>query len=116
MIPLSEAILLGAMMRPPAFGPLKYPKASCSLQAGLDAVGHEMGRYIYPAVVKIWPWLNRNVECPWCVREHAVYNVIGLCLNDRAKWSRQKIAKWVATIEPVGVNTTQTSQAQEVGK
>ncbi len=95
---LSEAILLGAMMKPQG-GIWGYPHTSCGLQAALDAVGED-GKYPAHESSRVWPWLNKNIECPWCVHEHAGYDIIGRCLNDGGKWTRQKIAKWVASIEP----------------
>jgi hypothetical protein len=115
MMRLSEAILLGAMMKPQGFGGFNKSGVSCGLEAGLDAVGlMSRPRGNYHAAVQIWPWLRANIECPWCMENQVIYDVIGLCLNDRGKWSRQKIAKWVATVEPVDVHETEPSQVQHV--
>lgn len=43
-------------------------------------------------------WTNKNIECPWCVRAHAVYDVIDCCLIGRAKWPQQRIAKWIESV------------------
>lgn len=43
------------------------------------------------------PWTSKNIECPWCVKPHAVYDVIEACLVKKAKWSPWRVAKWVET-------------------
>jgi hypothetical protein len=96
---LSEAILLGAMMRPQAFRALFTDDGACALGGALLAVGATGG----PALRSVrnrWPWaFTVSANCPDCGRSCPVFGVI-THLNDNHCWTREQIATWVAGIEP----------------
>ena len=96
---LSEAIQLGAMMTSQAFRVLFKADGACALGAALLAVGvapEQAGR----SVRRRWPWAFAvSVDCPSCGRSRLVCEVI-VHLNDDHRWTRERIAAWVAGIEP----------------
>lgn len=100
---LSEAIRLGAMIRPQVRGEMFKDGGSCVLGAGSEACGaayDDRLRVISPAL-KLWPWLEqRKAACPVCalVEFNAAHTLAHL--NDRHEWTREQIADYVATIEP----------------
>ncbi len=96
---LSEAIRLGAMMKPQAFRVLVTDDGACALGAALLAVGAVAERNAR-AVFDRWPWASAvSASCPKCRRSSLVIGVI-THLNDNHRWSREQIALWVAAIEP----------------
>lgn len=96
---LSEAILLGAMMKPQAFRVLVTDDGACALGAALLAVG-AVSEQSARSVLSRWPWaFTVSATCPGCSRSHAVFGII-THLNDNHRWTRERIAKWVAGIEP----------------
>ena len=107
---LSEAIRLGAMLRPQAFGHLFRDGASCALGAAGEAAGIadiEAGGWAVGAVAPpSWnPIATREADCPVCVhgfltlrKKHDAHAVI-VHLNNDHRWTREQIADWVATIE-----------------
>jgi hypothetical protein len=99
---LSEAILLGAMMRPQAFRTLLTDDGACALGAALLAVGARPEEAVRSAL-DWWPWASTvSADCPSCGRSRTVFRVI-THLNDRHLWTREQIAKWVDGIEPTEV-------------
>jgi hypothetical protein len=108
---LSEAIRLGAMLRAQGFGRLYTPATgrTCALGAAADAVGAlvvnvgEYGFDVVRAKVPIeWFWATKtNVSCPVrrCGYANRAEGVV-MHLNDSHGWTRERIADWVATIEP----------------
>lgn len=96
---LSEAIRLGAMVRPQAFRALYTDDGACALGAALLAVGAPPEQAMRSALTR-WPWaLAVSVNCPGCGRSHLVCEVI-VHLNDDHRWTREQIGAWVAEIEP----------------
>lgn len=96
---LSEAIRLGAMMRPQAFRTLFTIDEACALGAALLAVGAAQEQALR-SVRKRWPWaLTVSANCPSCGRSCPVFGVI-THLNDDHRWTREKIGTWIAEIEP----------------
>jgi hypothetical protein len=96
---LSEAIQLGALMKPQAFRALLTDDGACALGAALLAVGavQEPARR---SVRDRWPWaLTLSADCPSCGRSSSIFGVIAH-LNDNHHWLREQIATWVASIEP----------------
>ncbi len=96
---LSEAIRLGAMMKPQAFRALFTGDGACALGAALLAVGaaHEQA---LRSVRNRWPWaFTVSANCPSCGRSCPVFGVI-THLNDNHCWTREQIALWVAGVEP----------------
>jgi len=99
---LSEAIRLGAMMMPQAFRTLLTDDGACALGAALLAVGAQPEEAVRSALNR-WPWASTvSADCPRCGRSRTVFRVI-THLNDRHRWTREQIAKWVAGIEPTDV-------------
>lgn len=110
MLRLSEAIRLGAMLRPQGFGHLFSHGKSCALGAAKEAIGMKGKRakagegngwqgfdfYAY------WPWLRSRVRHPVTeygfTEENAFWVVMHL--NDHLHWSRERIADWVESVEP----------------
>lgn len=116
----SEAMRLGAMLKPQMFGAMfrrqtdiaapgdvlglrRLPDASCAVGGALDAVGlqrafREMDAGEFKALVDLWPVLFKPAMCPACGISGAVVN-IAMHLNDHHRWTRERTADWVATIE-----------------
>lgn len=99
---LSEAIRLGAMLGPQGYGNL----GACALRAASDAVGVAArcdGGLAYTVLRARWPILNKNARCPHprclSISANEVIRVI-YHLNDDHHWTRERIADWVATVEP----------------
>lgn len=101
MIRLSEAIRLGAMLKPQGFGNSSYSLLSansCAMGAAAQAVWQSLFdpfRWIYGDDIH---------SCPDCgggchLHPRCAAGIIWR-LNDIHKWSRERIADWVATIEP----------------
>lgn len=86
---LSEAIRLGSMMKPQAFGAYHVRHKSCALGAARDAgFGKTQDDINAEALV-----------CPVCdIQLQQMVMVVHL--NDRHRWTRERIADWVDTIEP----------------
>jgi hypothetical protein len=102
---LSEAIRLGSLLRPQGFRALVDPYGgSCALGAAMEATGHptKAPREIEPW--DVFPLLTSGLlfRCPRCHHTNELQGMCGiiLCLNDTHKWTRERIADWVATIEP----------------
>src|SRR5438128_301309 len=87
------------MMTSQAFRVLFKADGACALGAALLAVGvapEQAGR----SVRRRWPWAFAvSVDCPSCGRSRLVCEVI-VHLNDNHRWTRERIAAWVAGIEP----------------
>ena len=124
MMKLSDAIRLGALLRPQGHGGgtiFLDSKESCALGAALEAAGvgtnrtgmDLMGRIVhaedpYNKVKELWPIVMEKVEViPPAVHENwmlkanngQTLGTLIWILNDAAKWSREKIADWVEAIE-----------------
>lgn len=97
---LSEAILLGSLQKPQGFDGTGHPHLPevCAFGAALLATGAHKAE----SVVAYWPWLvGTRFTCPACQanRDDHSYGVIPH-LNNTHKWTRERIAAWVATVEP----------------
>lgn len=102
---LSEAIRLGALLGPQAFRVVRdLDGATCAFGAASDAAGLQfdvMDPYaMVDALTEAWPWLVKRLRCPACRRRRVGGAVISDCLNDHHRWTRERIADWVATVEP----------------
>lgn len=98
---LSEAIRLGAMLKPQGFGELygtddQGQVTSCVVGAAFD------GGYVTPPVE--WE-LTHSTDCPvggkplcYTMRRAALDEML-VHLNDSHRWTREQIAAWVETIE-----------------
>ena len=129
---LSYAIRLGAMMLPHSdnylegtSGPLGPPTSCCALGGAALAAGFERQRDVY-----IERFLDRHwgavlaLRVPHPVRGDivAVRTAIHGLNNTRCyHWTRERIAGWIATIEPrereeVPCATTKPATAAEIGR
>jgi len=101
---LSEAIRLGAMNKPQAFGFDSTWQTTCTSMAAYEAIG-EQHRYLESFYVP-WPFLAQPCSCPYgnCIFSMSSYwklrNIIPH-LNDHHRWTREAIADWVEQFEPV---------------
>lgn len=93
---LSEAIRLGAMMRPQVFGEYYVDGGSCAMGAACEAAGVS-GQQIQRYEMQ-WPDII-NASCPACTG-HRIWASTIVHLNDDHRWTREQIADWVQTIEP----------------
>jgi hypothetical protein len=102
---LSDAILLGSTMGPQGYGSFSMTDkdAPCSLGGALLAVGRFTSDpdEAYEIVKELWPWTNQQTfPCPDNCGNHRVGFNLTWHLNDTHGWTRERIAAWVATIEP----------------
>ena len=109
---LSAAILLGSTLRKQCFGDSFVGGGSCAIGAAYEALGYN--KFNLPDCCKVWPWLDVPVECPVCGEsEPTTAAIISVHLNDGHKWTRERIAEWVATVEPQDIQGEQTDEGQE---
>ena len=97
---LSEAIRLGAMIRPQVHGEVFAAGGSCAVGAALEAIGVPYGDYTGDeALADVWPqaWPSDTalIVCPVCSHRADFANIIAH-INDDHMWTREKIADWVA--------------------
>ena len=111
---LSEAIMLGAALKPQGFGQILRDGKTCALGAAHDSLGLSF-RCEYGGgceLENLYPFLmGQQFECPECGGGDRLAFIIASHLNDRHKWSREKIAEWVASIEP-STEITEVGQGQ----
>jgi hypothetical protein len=98
---LSEAIRLGAMLKPKGYDGLLVDGRTCALGAALDAIGQCNGdsEAEYQTAKEAWPLLMKEATSPVEANyrtylQHAIWQ-----LNDSRGWTRERIADWVETIE-----------------
>jgi hypothetical protein len=105
MMKLSEAIRLGAMMKPQAFGPQigssTTKDKSCALQAASEALSLTWthATAAYSELFNLYPFLRQSAICPMTGLIHDDTMQTIYLLNDVHKWTREAIADWVETIE-----------------
>jgi hypothetical protein len=105
---LSEAIKLGALMRGRGTGVdsfYGYNNVTCAMGAALDALGVTMQerKENKRSTYERWPWISQRQTCPDCGKRAEVVYIIATHLNDDHGWTRERIADWVATVEPAEV-------------
>lgn len=124
---LSEAIRLGAMLKPQHYKYLRSGGKSCALGAACDAVGIKQegdADVSMHALFVEFQFLHAKANCPACYaalgvwrrlrgHEYDVEDVI-IHLNDDHKWTRERIADWVATVEPPQVESERPRADQHV--
>lgn len=94
---LSEAIRLGSLLTKPIKNFFHSGDGACALGAAGFAIGQES----YIGVERVYPWLvTGDADCPACPMIGCAPETIVLHLNDMHEWSRERIADWVATVEP----------------
>jgi hypothetical protein len=111
MMKLSEAIRMNGMIKPQGFGmrSLSSQDAPCVIGGALQAIGKQQS---HDSLMRAWPWTGELRICPVCSQQDdftsssikrdypwLAINVIWH-LNDTHLWSRQRIADWVASVEP----------------
>lgn len=109
---LSEAMRLGSMNKPQAFGALIRDGATCALGAAYEATGVLVcdDDDDKKGVVR-FPILDAVSGCPACQFVHNEY--IGFVithLNDEHRWTRERIADWIETREQ-RIDATRASAA-----
>ncbi len=119
---LSEAIRLGAMIRPQARGAFFKGGGSCALGAALEAVGVEYYEYggispdDYRQIHTRWPWTGVRYKGAYVGLPKKPTDVIWR-LNDSLLRTREEIADWVATQEPQEAEVVQLpSEQSELAK
>jgi len=107
---LSEAIRLGSLLKPQAYGYYFDDVGSCALGAAADANGIDLINVqyddweteVYEFLERIYPWITTlQVQYPHKVGVWEVMSRIIPDLNDKYGWTRERIADWVAENEPV---------------
>jgi len=102
---LAEAIWLGAMLKPQAFGALEDTNGNtCALGAAYDAIGelHTGQGYDWSWACRRFPVLKAidgNRARPRCFVCGTYVESIVPHINDEHRWTREQIADWVETIE-----------------
>lgn len=99
---LSEAMRLGAMLRPQVEGVYFAFGGSCAIGAAIEATGGDIAdEESHEAhIVAHFGWIDKaKTNCPACQDRDEVGCII-THLNDVHEWTRDRIADWVATIEP----------------
>jgi hypothetical protein len=91
---LSESIWRGAAMKPQSFGEMFDGGETCALGAAMDGISQHGNLDFFTA----FPILVELVECPTHEFTGPLWVVIAY-LNNSERWSRERIAAWVATIE-----------------
>lgn len=95
---LSEAIRLGAMMKPQIRGAIETDHGTCAYGAALDAVGKlQECRSVGLHISLGWGDPFELVNCPVCGKPF--HNKAIGHLNDFHCWTREAIADWVESIE-----------------
>src|SRR5690348_3552204 len=113
MMKLSEAIRLGATLRPQGFGRFIADGKSCAWGAAYEAIGSEGG----PTAVdpSEWFWFYTiPFNCPECGADERKTGDVIIHLNDFHHWTRERIADWVATIEPQDAPEEQIETVSEL--
>lgn len=98
MLKLSEAIRLGAMLRPQARGGYFVKGGSCAIGAALEAIGMNSKCLDAGPALSRWPLARNVVPCPQCLDSGTAWSMAAH-LNDHHQWTREQIADWVATVE-----------------
>src|SRR5215471_8024509 len=113
---LSEAIRLGAMMKPQACGVwIDDNGGTCALGAAYDAFGIKFDASGIPNgyLDELDLWLHRIIElqaatCPECGLNTPAIGLIPH-LNDAHRWTRQRIADFVGLYEPLPIPESEES-------
>lgn len=95
---LSEAIRLGSMLNPQGYFGFKngITGATCAMGAAFDAAGITIGDDIFTAL-RQFPLSLKSIIGPFGSVMSVACHIYEL--NDEHKWSRERIAAWVETIE-----------------
>ena len=110
---LSEAMRLGAMMKPQIYDDMYDGIGTCAVAAAADAIGKLSEILCGSAVLTDW-WpeletLHKHVCCPECLASFQSLDSLIVHLNDTHKLTRETIADWLATVEEPGARMTLAS-------
>lgn len=100
---LSEAIRLGALLKPQAFEhlvidtPLSELAGLCALAGAALAIGQS--KLHYTEFLARWPFTEETAPCPTCHGLEDTVLAMIYHLNDYHRWTREEIADWVAVRE-----------------
>lgn len=120
---LSEAIRLGAMMKPQAFNS-GSDGGSCALRAAHDALGLSSVMTVsgyavinYSELAHRYPMLHTVSVCPHCGFDDTTVSLVWH-LNDQHHWTRERIADWIDSLEQPPITAAEVHAAiqAEVGK
>ncbi len=110
---LSEAMRLGAMLKPQGFSGFRHNGRTCALGAVADSIGGVS----LDGVVSYYSHLTvQPATCPACVSSaYSPKSLVGaiIHLNDTHRWTRERIADWIEaefekepeTATPVAIDT-----------
>lgn len=112
---LSEAIRLGAMLKPQGFGVGAFYSsvATCAMGAALDALGAHSDDWATEMCAR-YQVLSIEGSCPECDKFERVISRIWH-LNDTHRWTREQIADWVETLEPRDVEAPEPAPVCAAG-
>jgi len=97
MMRMSEAMRLGAMLRPQAFGVQWDGVGTCAMGAAFEAA-HGSANYV-GEVFHPWPRLFAlRVASPVTYDGVSWFRDVVTQLNDCHGWTRERIADWIATL------------------
>ena len=108
---LSEAILLGSVETAQGFGydSINSRTTPCAAGAALLAIGKQTINSITSDIATYWPWTTKTIPYPTVVPKgqsenfsisyHTRIHARIWQLNDYSKWSRPRIAAWIADLE-----------------
>lgn len=112
---LSEAIRIGAKMRPQTFRAWFSNGGSCAVAAACEAIG--IARYpncvfLAPAPQE-WQWARTPAVCPECGDRRPDVSTAMIHLNNEHRWTREAIADWVGIVEwlPTREQLTRSAKA-----
>ncbi len=96
---LSEAIRLGAAMKPQGFNGLDIDR-TCALRAATEAVGikDNSGFINYRKLSEMFDVLGKPSKCPVCSADSQYIDILESIvyhLNDGHRWTREHIADWI---------------------
>ena len=111
---LSEDIRLGALLHPQCsayfdYGDDRTITACCAMGGAWLAQSHHHSALSSFAYMAVWPITSRHVLCPQCLDSARLGHIVavhlgsdryGICTgNLRVRWTRERIAEWVESIE-----------------
>lgn len=113
---LSDAIRLGAMMKPQAFGDVRDGVGTCAIGAAYEAVGVCLMTRDYSTVPQ---WMRLILDdqtrdiCPACCLRTLDFGSVISHFNDWHRWTREQIADYVASLENASPVETPIAQDEE---
>ncbi len=90
---LSEAMRLGAMLKPQGFGIFRNQGITA---CALDAVALALGNIGWGQMRVMFPWADGDsAKCPQCGLTSNTVMELTIHLNDTHRWTRERIADWI---------------------